>query len=131
MNQLLLFDGVCNLCNRFVLFVIRFDKRKKIKFASLQSEAGREALRKINLPSDHFDSFIYIADNRYYSKSSAGLHLLRDLGGLWLLLYPLILIPKFVRDYFYDVIAHSRYKILGRRETCMMPTADIKERFID
>lgn len=130
-QHILLFDGVCNLCNRIVKFTIKRDPKGKFKFASLQSASGKALLKQFNLPLNNFDSFVYITNNKYYRKSSAGLHVLKDLGGIWKLFYVFMIIPKPIRDFLYNLIAKTRYKIFGKRDTCMIPTPDIKKRFLE
>src|SRR4030095_11079538 len=127
---ILLFDGVCNLCNSVVQFTIKRDQKGKFKFASLQSEAGQALLKKFNLPTDDFDSFVFIEGDKYYLKSTAGLHVLKELGGIWKLFYVLIIVPRPLRDFIYHIIAKTRYSIFGKRGVCMVPTANIKERFL-
>src|ERR1035437_1260844 len=118
-NPVLYFDGVCNLCNGVVKFIIKRDKKAKFKFASLQSVSGQNILKQYNLSIDNLESFILIKDNKFYNKSSAGLMVLKELGGWWKLLYAFIIIPKPIRDFIYDLIAKRRYKIFGRSDTCM------------
>jgi len=130
MKNILLFDGICILCNGMVKFLIRRDKKVKFKFATLQSISGHALLKQHKLPIDQFDSFIYINDNRVYLKSSAVVHVLKDMGGIWRLFYFFIIIPKPIRDFMYDLVAKTRYRIFGKRETCMVPTNEIKQRFL-
>lgn len=129
-TPVLLFDGVCNLCNCIVQFVIKRDPEGKFKFASLQSESGQTLLKKMGLPTDDFDSFVFINGNKYFLKSSAGLHVLKELGGVWKLFYVFIILPRPLRDFIYGLIAKTRYRIFGKRDTCMVPTQDIKRRFL-
>lgn len=129
-SHILLFDGVCNLCNGFVNFIIKKDTKKTFKFAPLQSKNGQELLKKFNLPTEDFDSFVFLNNGEYFIKSSAGLHVLKELEGAWKLLYILILIPRPLRDFVYNIISKTRYKIFGKRNTCMVPTPDIKQRFL-
>lgn len=129
-EHLLLFDGVCNLCNGAVKFVIKRDKKKKFKFASLQSPYAQSLLVKFDLPAKNFESFVYVKNNIFYLKSSAALLLLKDLGGIWKLFYTFIIIPKFMRDFVYDTIAKNRYQTFGKSDSCMIPSPDIKERFL-
>ena len=129
-SRILLFDGVCNLCNSIVQFTIRRDPEGKFKFASLQSESGQELLKKFGLPTDDFDSFVFIKGDKYFLKSSAGLHVLKELGGVWKLFYVFIIIPQPLRDIIYSMIAKTRYRVFGRRETCMVPTEEIRGRFL-
>lgn len=129
-RRILLFDGVCNLCNGIVQFTIKKDPQAKFKFASLQSESGQILLRQFGLPTNDFNSFVYIKGDNYFLKSSAGLHVLKDLGGPWKLLYAFIVVPKPVRDFVYNIIAKMRYKVFGKRDTCMVPRPDLKQRFL-
>lgn len=128
--HILLFDGVCNLCNSIVRFTIKRDPKEKFKFASLQSESGQALLKKFGLPTDDFDSFVFINGDKYFLKSSAGLHVLKELGGVWKLFYVFIIFPRPLRDFVYNIIAKTRYKIFGKRDTCMIPTPRLKQRFL-
>ena len=127
---ILLFDGVCNLCNSFVQFTIRRDSKNKFKFASLQSESGQALLKKFGLPTDDFDSFVFISGDKYFLRSSAALQVLKELGGVWNLFYSLKIFPRPLRDFIYNLIAKTRYRIFGKRENCMVPTEDIQEKFL-
>src|SRR6476620_2604578 len=98
----------------------------KFKFASLQSETGQALLKKFGLPSDDFDSFVFITGDKYYLKSSAGLHVLKELGGAWKLFYVLIIFPRPLRDFVYGLVARTRYSIFGKRDTCMVPTPELE-----
>ena len=130
-NYIFLFDGVCNLCDGFVQFIIKRDPNAKFKFAALQSKSGQALLKKFKLPPDDLDSLVLIIDDNYFLKSSAGLHILKELGGFWKLFYILMIFPKPLRDFVYDLIAKTRYKILGKRDTCMIPTPNIIDRFLE
>lgn len=129
-KQILLFDGVCNLCNSIVKFTIKRDPAGQFHFASLQSQVGQNLLRQYNLPTDDMDSFVLIVGDKHYTQSSAGLEVFRRFGGLWSLLYPLILIPKPIRDRVYRFIATNRYQWFGKQDTCLVPTPDIQARFL-
>ncbi|HEY8387788.1 MAG TPA: DCC1-like thiol-disulfide oxidoreductase family protein [Parasegetibacter sp.] len=129
-DYLLLFDGVCNLCNGLVQFVIRNDKKGKFRFASLQSEYGQEVLKKFNLSSAEFDSFIYIRKNKAQIKSTASLYVLKDMGTLWPMLFIFIVIPRRLRDWIYSTIARNRYKLFGKKDECMLPRPEWRERFL-
>lgn len=129
-NPILLFDGVCNLCNGLVKFIIRRDKSQRIRFASLQSASGKSLLIKSGLSPDVLDSVAYIKGEKIFLRSSAILMLLKDMGGGWKLFYGFIIIPSFIRDFFYNLIAGTRYKIFGKSESCMVPGDEIKNRFI-
>src|SRR5215207_4802716 len=97
--HILLFDGVCNLCNSIVQFTIKRDPNGKFKFASLQSESGQTLLIKFGLAADDFDSFVFINGDKYFLKSSAGLYVLKELGGIWKLFFVFIIIPRPIRDF--------------------------------
>ena len=129
-QKIVLFDGVCNFCNSSVNFIIDHDKHNRFKFAALQTEAGQALLKKHNLPTEDFDSFILVDGDRYYKKSSAALHTVKEFPGLWKLLYVFIIIPPFIRDIFYYILAKNRYKWFGKRDECRMPTPDLREKFL-
>jgi len=126
----ILFDGVCNFCNGTVNFVIKRDKKFLLKFAALQSEAGQQLLKQFNLPSNVFNSFIFIEDGNVYTQSTAALKVCKYLTALWPLLYGFIIVPKFIRNGIYKWIAKNRYKWFGKREQCMMPTPQLRDRFL-
>lgn len=130
-SDILLFDGVCNLCNNLVQFIIKRDPKGKFKFASLQSESGQLLLKKFGLPTDDYDSFVFIKKDNFFLRSSAGLHVLKELGGVWKLFYLFIIFPEPLRDFVYTFIARKRYKIFGKQDTCLIPTPEIKQRFLN
>lgn len=132
MNEkyILLFDGVCNLCIGVVNFVIKRDTKEKFKFAALQSESGQALLKRFGLSTNDFDSFVFISGEKYFIKSSAGLHVLKELGGVWMLFYTFIIFPRPFRDFIYGIVARTRYRIFGKRDTCMIPTPEVKRRFL-
>ena len=131
MRAIVLFDGVCNLCNNTVKFIIKRDKKKKFLFGSLQSPAGQALLKQFHLPLENFHSFVYIKGNKYYLRSSAALHIAKDMGGFWKLFYVFIILPAVVRDFFYNRIANNRYRLFGKQNECMIPTPELKKRFLD
>jgi predicted DCC family thiol-disulfide oxidoreductase YuxK len=126
----ILFDGVCNLCNGFVQFVIAHDPQGRFKFASLQSEVGQEVLRAHGLPTAHFQSVLLLEDGQIYSRSTAALRIVRRLSAPWRWLYGFTLVPRFLRDPAYDWVSRNRYRWFGQRESCMLPTPDLKARFL-
>ena len=128
-HPILLFDGTCNYCNRWVNFIIRNDKKSKFRFAALQSDAGKKLLSEYKI-SPKEDTAILIENGKAYTKSSAGLIIMKRLGGIYYVLYIFILIPPFIRNLFYDIISRNRYKWWGKREECMIPSDDIKGRFL-
>lgn len=129
-NPVILFDGVCNLCNGAVNFVIKRDTISQFKFAALQSEAGQKLLQQYNLPRENFNSFIFIEKGKVYTKSAAALKVCKSLTGLWPILYGFIIVPSFIRNAVYQWIAKNRYKWFGKKQQCMLPTAALKNRFL-
>lgn len=126
-----LFDGVCNLCNGTVQFVIKRDRAGIFRFASLQSDYAQTLLRQANLPTDQLYSVIVIEDGIAYQKSDAALRIARHLSGIWRWLYILRVVPKFIRDGLYNFIATNRYRFFGKQDHCMIPTPELKARFVD
>jgi predicted DCC family thiol-disulfide oxidoreductase YuxK len=129
-RNIILFDGVCNLCNGLVRFIIKRDRTGKLKFASLQSDIGQQWLNRFGLAKNEFESFVLVQGDKYYIKSTAALKMLRELGGIWKVFYVFIWVPRSLRDFLYNLIANSRYKIFGKKDECMIPTPELKERFL-
>ena len=130
-KQLVLFDGVCNFCNSSVLKIIKKDKKNIFLFASLQSEIGEEITTHFNINTKKLDSIILVeSKTKFYSKSSAALKIINHFGGLWKLFSISWILPVSFRDFFYDYIAKNRYKWFGKKESCMIPTPEIKSKFI-
>ncbi|WAH36078.1 thiol-disulfide oxidoreductase DCC family protein [Alicyclobacillus dauci] len=131
-GEVILFDGVCNLCNSAVQFIIPRDPKKRFRFAALQSDVGKALVNSVGLRRDSMilDSVMLIKGGKVYVKSSAALHITRGLHGLWPLAYALIIVPRSIRDAVYDYVARNRYRWFGRRDACMVPTADNRDRFI-
>lgn len=130
MRRIILFDGVCNFCNSSVQFIIKRDIKGRYKFTSLQSPIGQQLLKANEIP-DELDSFIYLEGSTVYYKSTAALKVCKGLKGPWKLMYAFIVVPRPIRDLVYGVIAKNRYKWFGKRETCMIPTPEQRERFLD
>ena len=130
-KPIVLFDGVCNLCNSAVQFIIRHDKKKVFMFTSLQSDAGQKLLVQYNFPLNELNSFILIENNKAYTRSSGALRVVKKLKGLWPLLYGFMIVPKFIRDGVYDWVGRNRYKWFGKQEACMIPTPELKARFLN
>lgn len=126
-----MFDGVCNLCNGSVQFIIKRDKASQFHFAALQSHYGQLQLTKLGIPPSSLQSIVLIKDGQFYQRSNAVLEIARMLGGFWSLLYVLKLIPRFFRDWIYNGIANNRYKWFGQQDQCMIPTPALKARFLD
>lgn len=129
---IILFDGVCNLCNGAVRFIIKRDRFGKFRFASLQSDAGRALLEQNGVTHWGTDSIVYIPQQGdAFSESSAVLYILKELGRGWQLLFPLIHLPGFLRDGIYRFIARNRYRWFGKKEKCMLPSDTTRSRFIE
>lgn len=129
---IILFDGVCNLCESTVHFVVRRDKNRQFRFASLQSAAAQEILSTYQYDFDTLSSVLLIVDNTLYRKSRAALQIVRRLDGAWPALYYLLFwIPEFIADPVYDFIATRRYKWFGVKSECWIPDDELHERFID
>jgi predicted DCC family thiol-disulfide oxidoreductase YuxK len=130
-NHLILFDGVCNLCNASVNFVLDRDKHKKFKFLALQSEVGTEILKQYGNSENSLESIVLVKDNKLYRNSSAVLHISRHLSGVWPLLYGFMILPVGLRDRVYDFIADHRYRWFGKSDQCRVPTAELRDRFVE
>ena len=129
-KKIILFDGVCNLCNSSVTFVIQRDKKDLFRFAALQDPAGQELIKKHQIDTSKTDSIILIDGDRAYVKSTAALKVARHLGGGYPLLYGFMIIPYFIRNLLYDYVARNRYKWYGKKESCMIPTPELKSKFL-
>ena len=130
-HHIILFDGVCNFCNFWVNFIIYRDKDDIFKFAALQSEAGQKLLQEYKLNVSDFDTFVLIVNDKHFTKSTAALKISKNLKSFVKLLYPLIILPRPIRDFFYDLIAKNRYKIFGRRDICRIPTEEERDKFLN
>jgi predicted DCC family thiol-disulfide oxidoreductase YuxK len=129
-HPVILFDGVCNFCNATINFIIKRDKKGVFRFAALQSEAGQQLLNQHGLSSTELDSFVLIYKGKAYKKTTAALHLYPQLGLFWGLIRVLWIFPAFIRDFGYDIIAKNRYRWFGKKETCMIPSPEIRSRFL-
>ncbi|MEJ5261674.1 MAG: thiol-disulfide oxidoreductase DCC family protein [Ignavibacterium sp.] len=129
-RMIVLFDGVCNFCNYWVNFLLKRDKKNIFLFAALQSQSGQELLKKFNLTTTDFDTFILIDGESYQTKSDAVISIAENLTGFPRLLIIGKFLPKVIRDFLYDLIAKSRYKIFGKRESCRIPTSEEREKFL-
>ncbi|MCY7408721.1 MAG: DCC1-like thiol-disulfide oxidoreductase family protein [Chitinophagales bacterium] len=128
-KPLILFDGVCNLCNGFVQFVIVRDPEAKFMFTSLQSDEGQKILSAHHLPAKHFKTIILIKDEKIFTRSDAVLQIAKDLKG-WKWLYITRFVPAFIRNGVYNFVSEYRYKVFGERESCMLPTKELRGRFL-
>ena len=130
-GPIILFDGVCNLCNSAVQFVIRHDPAAKFRFASLQSIPGRQLMEQYTLSTTGLNSFILLQDGKVFTRSSAALSVAKQLKGPIKLLYGFIIVPAFIRNAVYDLIARNRYKWFGKKDECMLPSPGIVSRFLN
>ena len=131
-HPVVLFDGVCNLCSASVNFIIDRDPKATLRFASLQSVAARELLKQhgITLPEGDPDSILLVDGGRVYDKSGAALRIAGKLRSPIAMFWIFLIVPWFIRDFFYKIIARNRYKWFGKTEACRVPTPELKERFV-
>ncbi|MCB0641743.1 MAG: thiol-disulfide oxidoreductase DCC family protein [Phaeodactylibacter sp.] len=130
-HGILLFDGVSNLCNGFVQFVIPRDPKGYYKFVSLQSETGKAILEQYGLSTDELSTVVLVENGKVYTHSGVALKIVKHLSGLWPLLQVFWIIPRFIRDAIYRWVARNRYKWFGKREACWMPTPELQSRFMN
>ena len=128
-HKIILFDGVCNLCNTSVNFVIKNDKKGVFRFAPIQTNFGESTLKKYHINTIDTDSIILIDKDKYYIKSTAALYIAKNLSGAYPLLFCFMLVPKFMRNWVYDFVAKNRYKWYGKKESCMIPTPELIDKF--
>lgn len=129
-HGIILFDGVCGFCNSTVNFVIERAAPSYYKFAPLQSNAGKVLLGKYFTDADKINSFVLIENGAAYIKSTAALRVARQLGGFYSLLYVFIVVPHVLRDVFYDALAKNRYRLFGKKDSCALPTSELRQRFL-
>ena len=131
-KKLILFDGVCNLCNSSVQYVIKHDKKNVFMFTALQSDIGKDLIKRFNIDTEKTDSILlYSPENSMASKSTAALKIAKHLGFPQSLMSVFFIIPPFIRNWVYDYIAKNRYKWYGKKEACMVPTPELKSRFLE
>lgn len=131
LQYVILFDGVCNLCNGFVQFIIKQDKKDKFNFAPLKSKYAQNVLNFHNLSHSQLQSIILIVDQKIYIKSNAALQIAKQLGGLWYVFSFLKIIPLQFRDLIYDFVAKNRYKWFGKKHNCMLPFVQHQGKFLE
>jgi predicted DCC family thiol-disulfide oxidoreductase YuxK len=130
-KKLVLFDGICNLCNSAVLTIIKHDKKNVFLFAALDSDTGKKVTQHLNIDVNKIDSIILYEPNVSYEiKSTAALKIAQDFGGIWWLTQLFFVIPESIRNYVYDFIARNRYKWFGKKDQCMLPNTELKAKFI-
>jgi len=129
-GPLVLYDGTCGLCDRSVQLILRHDRRGRFRFAALQSDVGRALLARHGLPVDALDTVVLVEDGRAWTKSRAALGIARRMDAPWPALGVLGIVPRPVRDFLYDRVAKSRYRIFGRVDACMLPPPEVRARFL-
>jgi predicted DCC family thiol-disulfide oxidoreductase YuxK len=127
---IVLFDGLCHLCDGAVRFILKRERTSELKFAPLQSDSGKSLLEKYGYPPGYLDGLILIENNRAHDRSSACLRIAGNLNFPWNLLFPLLIIPKSLRDFIYGIIAAVRYRWFGKKESCSLPTGEDQARFL-
>lgn len=130
LSGIILFDGMCNLCSTSVQFIIKRDQKGYFSFASLQSDQGKELSEQYQIPNN-IESIVVIDNGRYYLKSSAALYICKHLDGMWKFFSFFRVVPRPLRDKVYDYIAKNRYRWFGKKDACMIPTPEMRSRFID
>jgi predicted DCC family thiol-disulfide oxidoreductase YuxK len=130
-KPIILFDGVCNFCNAMVNFIIRQDKENVFLFAALQSESGKRLLEQYNINWQRSDSFVVIENDKAYMKSNAALKLYAKLPWYWKWTQVFWIVPKFIRNWMYNVIAKNRYRWFGKKDQCVIPSPNVRERFLE
>ena len=129
-KKIIVFDGVCILCNSFLQFILKKDQTKQFYFTTAQSDFVRKKVESLQMKMNPMDSVIYLKNGKTLTESSAVLCILSDLGGLWKLMSIFLLIPPFIRNTMYRFCAKRRYHVFGKLETCMLPSEDSKHRFL-
>lgn len=130
-DYLILFDGVCNFCNYWVRFALKRDKKQKLSFGTLQGNTAKKVLPLYGINEKELASVVFIEKGKVWQNSSAVLRICKHLSGAWKMFYVLMIIPTPIRDFVYRIIAQNRYRWFGKRESCMLPDASVKERFVD
>jgi predicted DCC family thiol-disulfide oxidoreductase YuxK len=130
-GPIVLFDGVCGLCTRTVRFVLARDRDKRFRFAPLQSETGHRLLERCGGTPDRLETLVLVADGQCFDRSDAVLHILRRLPAPWSLLWLMRIVPRSLRDGAYNAVARRRYRLFGRLDSCPVPSAEQRARFLD
>jgi len=131
-KKIVLFDGVCNLCDASVQYIIKYDNKDSFRFVSLQSELGQKILKHIGINPIHTDSIVmYEPGISYYYKSTAALHIAKELSGIFTFAIVFQILPTRLRDFVYDYVAKNRYRWYGKKESCMIPSTELKAKFLE
>jgi predicted DCC family thiol-disulfide oxidoreductase YuxK len=129
-GPIVLYDGVCGLCDRSVQLILRNDRRGRFRFAALQSNTGRQLMEKFGLSPEALDSVVLVEGEHAWRKSRAALRIARRMDAPWPLLWPLVIVPRPVADFLYDLLAKNRYRIFGKLDACMIPPPEVRARFL-
>jgi predicted DCC family thiol-disulfide oxidoreductase YuxK len=129
-KAIVLFDGMCNFCSGSALFIIKRDPERYFRFAALQTDPGKLILKEYDIETEKFNSLILIEKGKVYFRSDAALRIARRLSGGWPVFYAFVIVPPFIRNFFYDLLAGNRYRWFGKRKTCFIPDQHIRNRFI-
>jgi len=130
-HHVIIFDGVCNFCNNSVNFIIKRDHNNVFLFTPIQSKSAQDLIAKYNVKNVGFDTFLLIKNNECYYRTEAALEITKDLTGFWFLFRAFKVLPKGFRDYFYRLFARNRYSIFGKSDSCMIPTPEVKRKFLE
>ena len=131
MSHIILFDGMCNLCSSSVQFIIKRDKKKLFRFASLKSSYGQKVSEQFGLPANEMKSFVLVKNGQLYSRSTAALLVAKELSGGWPLLSAFMILPPALRNPVYNLVAKNRYNWFGKKTECWLPSQELRERFLD
>ena len=130
-DSIILFDGVCNLCNGYINFIIKRMKSNSVKFGTLQSASGQELLEKNGMSKTTLDTVVLVQNGKLYTKSDVALKIAKEMKGGWPVFSVFSILPKFLRDAIYDIISKNRYRWFGKQDSCMIPTPELKSLFLD
>lgn len=130
-KKIIVFDGVCNLCDNTIQFVIRHDKKDVYRFVSLQSELGQKIIRHLGISATMDSTILYEPNKAYYYKSDVAFRILKDISGIHKILLLFSVLPKSMLDSIYDYVAKNRYRWFGKKESCMIPTPELKDKFLE
>ncbi len=129
-HQIIIFDGICNFCNGAVNFIIKRDSKGVFKFAPMQSEVAQELMANYQVHEVGYETFLLIRDDECFLRTNAAFEIIKYLDGFWFIFRALKIVPSSIRDYFYRLLARNRYKLFGKRTTCMVPSKEVRDRFL-
>ncbi|AZZ98500.1 DCC1-like thiol-disulfide oxidoreductase family protein [Pseudoalteromonas sp. R3] len=129
-HQIIIFDGICNFCNGAVNFIIERDSKGVFKFAPMQSEIAQELIAKHQIQEVGYDTFLLIKNEQCFVRTNAALEITKDLDGFWFMFRVFKIVPSVIRDFFYRLFARNRYNLFGKRSVCMVPSKEVRDRFL-